>query len=163
MKVLIFVVFLISLSFWSCNLSNEKPQPPEEPCENISLWSMPIITYGFSTSNYDSVTIQLYDKNSKFEIMQEELTIELGKVTDSSRITRYLNLPETVTTESDFMIIFNDSLQYRITEMKTEWVERYGHSFIGYECTLVSYKINGELDDSESNICISEPSSNLNN
>ena len=119
---------------------------------------MPIITHGFDENEFDSVVVETYSKNSGFDEKISKHRLKLGKVNDSQRIARSFNLPKTITTIYDLKIVFSDSLSYRITDIKTEWVPRWCQSFCGYECTLSSFKLNGKLDESQSNILIKEPS-----
>ena len=117
-----------------------------------------IITHGFYENEFDSILVETYSKNSDFdEKISEQQTEQLGKVYDSERVARSFNLPKTITTKYDLKIIFNDSLSYQITEMKTEWIPRWCQSFCGYERTLSSFKLNGKLDEKQSNISIKEP------
>lgn len=114
----------------------------------------------FDINNYNSVVIQTYIKNSNFDTIIKEYKIIIGDVEDKLRQERDIVLPESITTNTDLRIIFNDTLKYDVTEMKTKWEGRYAQSFVGYQCTLVSYKLNGE-ENGEGNIYIDEPRFNL--
>lgn len=143
----------------SCNsLTGEIPPPPVEPCTNIELFSLPLITHGFIGKEYDTVVIQTYRKNEMFDSLVRSYRVELRSVRDTQRQERSLNFPREITTSSDLKIIFNDSLEYRITDIKTDWVPRWCNDFCGYECTITSFKINDSLDADLGNIFIKEPS-----
>lgn len=151
------MLIILSFVLLSCNNSGEIPPPPEEPCEGIDLWNLPVITHGFYEGKFDSVLVEIYSKNSSFDKKINEYRLELGKVNDVERISRSFNLPKTITTHYDLKIVFSDSLSYKITEMKTEWIPRWCQSFCGYQCTLSSFKLNGKLAGNQSNIFIKEP------
>jgi hypothetical protein len=104
------------------------------------------------------VIIQTYRKNSTFDSLVASYKVELRSIVDTQRQERSLYFPKEITTNSDLKIIFNDSLEYRITDFKTDWVPRWCNDFCGYECTITTFKMNGILDDRMSNMLIKEPS-----
>jgi hypothetical protein len=140
------IIFFGLLFFLSCNSSKIAP-PPKEACENIALKNS-ITTSGFPIDIYDSVIVQTYVKNSKFDTTISEYTVPLRD---------QLDLPETVTTGFDLKIIIYDSLEFKITEMKTAWDPKYCQDFCGYTCDLVSSRLNGILEKDGRNICIKKP------
>lgn len=130
---------------------------PSEPCENIDLSNLPIIMRGFAPENYNSVSIETYRKNSKFDSLISVFYLNIDKPNKMRKNERMLRLPAEITTGYDWNIVFNDSLSYKLTEMTTEWEPRWCESFCGYACTLNSYKLDGELDDRASNIHLEAP------
>lgn len=141
----------------SCGGSDHIPPPPTEKCENISIDNLPVITYGFYPDSYDSVIIESFVKNSKFDSLLNRFTIKLSSVSDKERVERDFSLPKQITTVSDIKMTFNHTLVYKITEIKTAWVPRWCQSFCGYECTMSSFKLNDSLDNDGGNIFIEEP------
>ena len=139
-----------------CSEPYKIPSPPTEKCV-ASLFSWPVVTYGFSPETYDSVTVQSFVKNSKFDSLLGTYVVLLEKIRDNEGKERDFNLPKPITNETDLKLIFNDTLVYKITELKMEWVPRWGESFIGYGPQLTSYRLNDSLNTNGGNIFIQEP------
>lgn len=134
------------------------PPPPAEPCKNISMADLPVITHGFYPGKYDSVLIQCYAKNSAFDSLLVQRSVALSPVNDQERMERDFTIPEDFTSAYDMKFVFADSLVYRLTEMEPGWIPRWCNSFCGYECTLLSFKINDSLNADAGNIYLQEPS-----
>jgi hypothetical protein len=155
MKQYLYVNSLVLL--FSCAGSNNIPPPPTEKCENISLDNLPVITHGFYSDTYDSVIVETFVKNSKFDTLLKKYVLKLSSIRDKERVERDFSLPKEITTGTDIKISLNDSLIYKITEIQTAWVPRWCQSFCGYECTMTSFKINDSIDNDGGNIFIEEP------
>ncbi len=151
-------ITIISLTILlSCGGSNDIPPPPTEKCENISIDNLPVITHGFYPDTYDSVVVETFLKNSNFDSLLKRYKIKLTSVMDKERVQRDFALPKDITTATDIRFTFNDSLEYKITDIQKGWVPRWCQSFCGYECTMTSFKINDSLDNDGGNIFIEEP------
>lgn len=160
MKLISFSVGICSLVLisLSCGTSRkELPPYPTDKCENISLYQLPVITHGFSEYKFNNVTIQTFKKGSQFkEDHLEQYDVQLNDYSDLQRSTRSFTIPNEVTTASDIRILFSEDLIFELTELSADWEENW-YIEAGYECSLVSYKLNGIIDSSGSNIIINAP------
>lgn len=125
--------------------NNEEFSKPTEKCENISFDNQrPIITYGFDPENYDSVIVQSFVKNSRFETLIHSYKIQLSTISSDTCKVRFLTLLKETTTNADIQLTFNDTLKYKITDIQTEWVPLMCEALCGYTCRIVSFKVNDE-------------------
>ena len=154
MKNCLFFI-LVSIVLISCN--SNTPTPPKEKCENISIAHLPITTHGFPVSKFD--TILCFVNNQSGQTI-DTLKLKLSNVRDKERLARSISLPESFTTKNNIELHFNDTLIYKISNFKTDWVPRYCQKFCGYQCTFTTFDINGITDSSGSNIHIKNPSFN---
>ena len=99
--------------------NNEEFSKPTEKCENISFDNQrPIITYGFDPENYDSVIVQSFVKNSRFETLIHSYKIQLSPISSDTCKVRFLTLLKETTTNADIQLTLNDTLKYLRTGAK---------------------------------------------
>jgi len=149
MKQFLTIIWMLTLML-SCRRSenkdiNEEFPKPTEKCKNISFDDQrPIKTYGFNPENYESVKVESFVKNSRFDTLIHSYKIKLSPISSDTRKVRYLTISKETTTDVDIQITFNDTLKYKITDIQTEWVPIRCEALCGYTCRIVSYKVNDE-------------------
>ena len=150
------LLILVSTVFIACNQSrsekSNKNEPdekfndqsvPVEPCDIVSWGYLPVITHGFSKPEHQEVVVETYIKNSNFDSIIKRYNLKNdSQIRDSLRQERSFSLPSEVNSAVDLKIIIG-KIVYLITELKTGWTARYGNEFIGYECIIQNYLING--------------------
>jgi hypothetical protein len=150
-----FILGIIAVIFTGCS-GQPKPPPPATPCTHVELWHHGITTHGFVGSQYDSVIIEVYAKNSGFKELIRHYKVDHPHDRDNERKGRSIEWPRELTSANDYVLIFGDSLNYYVDSIQTNWVARYGHSFIGYDCAVTSYNVNGTIQSD--GILLKEPS-----
>lgn len=139
----VLILFLFAV-LASCS-NTPIPPPPTEPCDCVEMSTYPVITNGFIGSEFDTVTIQRYYKNSKFDSLLEEYKVAIDVMSsreeDVSRARRTMDFPRGITSCNDYVFIFADSTRFAVDSIQPMWVKRYCNEFCGYDCTIVSYRM----------------------
>jgi hypothetical protein len=167
MKIFQFLI-LACVLLSSCQQSkddNSKPDErknnniydiPDKPCESVSWGTKPVITQGYSEPDHEKVIVETYVKNSNFDSIIRTFNLRNdAKIRDTQRQERSFSLPSEINSAVDIKIIIGRD-EFLITEVKTGWVPRYGHEFIGYDCAIQNFLTNGEKDGG--NIHLKNPS-----
>lgn len=131
-KCLIFMIFI------SCNNHGRK----DDLCILDKVYNSKIIEFnGFEKKSISKLEIHNL-KNEKFNI-------HLNEIDSISRHTFFINLKnnkEEWVNKNLFFIVINDSLKYKISDIKTENIERFGNfGLVGYFCEISEYKLNDSL------------------
>lgn len=151
---LLFILFVSS-----CEQTNEieknpkikNRQKPSEPCEEVSWCSTPIITHGYSVPE-QKIIIESYVKNSNFDsLVKKYELVDNNGIRDKERQERSFSLPQELNSNVDLKIII-DKDEFFITEVKTAWIPRVGQKFLGYSCSISSFKTNGTPDQGNINL-----------
>ena len=149
MKQFLTIICMLTLML-SCRRSenkdkNEEISKPTEKCENLSFDDQRIETYGFNPENYDTVKVESFVKNSRFDTLIHSYKIKLFPLSSEDTCkARDLTLLKKTTTNADIQLTFNDTLKYKITDIQTEWVPQMCEALCGYTCRIVSFKVNDE-------------------
>lgn len=124
----------------------ERKLEPNEPCEDVSWASRPVITQGYHDSIFDIVIVETYKKNARFDSLIKRYEIKNdGQINDSIRMSKSFNLPDEIHSNVDLKIIFNKKEEFKITHVNTGWTPRMGNDeFLGYECEIQHFEVNGE-------------------
>jgi hypothetical protein len=135
------------------NINNQ--EEPKEPCDVVSWGNLPVITHGYIKPEHEDILVETYIKNSNFNTIIKRFELKNNaKISDINRQQRSFSLPSEITSKVDIKIIIGNE-KYLITEVKTGWVPRFGNEFIGYECAIGNFRINGDI--SGGNIILSNP------
>lgn len=155
MKQLQFV--LIFVSIFSCSDPYNSPEYDflTKRCE-MSIESLMIITYGFHPDTYDSVLLQTFKNNSRFDTLIKTYKIPFGEITDTLKLTRELKLHPKIGTDTDLKIVFSDGLTYKITEILTFYIGTGCPPNICFECGFGPFKVNNK-ETSSKEIIIQRP------
>jgi hypothetical protein len=166
MKNYLFLLLTCWLFFVSCEMHNPPtarvkpsskiPDPPTEPCENVSWSTFPASTEGYQSHRFDTIIIQTYVKNTHFDSLIKTFKV-LNSIhyRDAPKYRRGFSFPDEITSEFDLLIVIGKKDRYEITEVKTEWIPRYCQSFCGYDCTITTFLVNGQRDGG--NISLKNP------
>jgi len=132
------------------------PEPPSEPCKNVSWRSFPTSTDGYQSHRFDTITIQTYVKNSHFDsLIKTFKVLNTNHYQDNPKYRRGFSFPDEVTSEFDLLIIIGKKDRYKITEVTTKWIPRMCQSFCGYDCTITTFLLNGQSEGG--NISLKNP------
>ena len=163
------ILLIVLLAVFSCRkqtepIYSEDAPPPDSTCKEIHH---KLICYGFDYTSVKTIVFRTYKKGTDFKefikeyksIMVKDLLAEQKPTSiDYIRKERPINIPEEINSDVDFILITTDSIEYRISEIKSVWQGLYGEEFLGWVCNLNSYKVNGEVSISNiKQIQISKP------
>lgn len=129
---------LIFMIFISCNNYGKK----DDLCVLDKVYNLKIIEFnGFEKNSISKLEIH--------NLKSEKFNIHLNEIDSISRYTFLLilkNNKEEWINENIFFIVINDSLKYKISDIKTENIERFGNfGSVGYFCEISEYKFNDSL------------------
>jgi hypothetical protein len=166
LKIHIPNILFILLAVYSCGSRTEPKRSPGEPhsdskCNAINHC---LISYGFDYTSVKTVTYRIYKKGTDFKEFIKEykstmdrdfLAEEKPDSWNNKRKERSINIPKEINADVDFILITADSLEYRISEIESDWQQFYGNEYLGWGCDMKSYKVNGVKGNS--NIHIFKP------
>jgi hypothetical protein len=122
------------------------PKEPETPCENLSFLNFKGSTEGFPVATYDTIWIETYVKNSKFDQLKWRYLVRHKQGWPLDEVNGNFDFPNEVTTYSDIRIRFSKDIDFKLTELQTAWVAPKTEADF-YKCTITTYKLNGKPMD----------------
>ncbi len=151
-------------TFFSCNtpteqkhttntLPEQKPSPsephPDSACNTINHC---LIMYGFDYESVKTVVFRTYKKGTNFKkfikefksVMDRDFLAEEPKDSwNNKRKKRDIYIPDEINADVDFIIVIAGSIEYRVSEIESDWEQFYGNEYLGWNCDMKSYKVNG--------------------
>ncbi|MES2515964.1 MAG: hypothetical protein V4580_17555 [Bacteroidota bacterium] len=161
---LILVVSLLTMC--SCEdeivITRSRHEPhPDSTCTAINHC---LVSFGFSYLSVKSVKFRSYKKGTNFkefikeytsDMQQDFLTNAKPDSYENKRKERHINIPNEINASVDFILITGDSLEYKISDIESDWMQFYGNQYLGWACDMKSYKLDGVKK--HSNIEIKKP------
>ncbi len=164
-RILIIISFVLLTI--SCNenpRSNKRSTDEPHPDSTCNFINHLLKSYGFDYVSVKTVFFRTYKKGSGFNefikeykvIMDRDfLAAQKSDSWENKRKLRYISIPEEINADVDFIIIIADSIEYRVSDIESDWEQFYGDEYLGWGCSMKSYKVNGIKDGS--NIRIYKP------
>ena len=159
------VILTISCNDQTENGHSNKPSPDEpHPDSACNVINHLLISYGFNYASVKTVVFRTYKKGSDFKefikeyksVMDRDYLASLkSDAWENKRKERDIHIPDEINADVDFILITADSLEYKVSDIESDWQQFYGDAYLGWACDMKSYKVNGVKDNS--NIHIFKP------
>ena len=133
---------LILLAILPFMMSCNKQRKKDDSCALDKVYNSKMIEFnGFEKNSISKLEIR--------NLNNEKINIHLNEIDSISTHNLFINLKnnkEEWINENIFLIVINDSLKYKISDIKTENIKRFGNfGLVGYFCEISEYKLNDSL------------------